>query len=84
MITIDELQKCKTYLDGLRLIGINYITKSSKEKLFNVCKSLNFDFESHVKIQKEANIKICKYCGQKLKKGQKSFCSRSCSAKYYN
>lgn len=53
MLTVDELQKCKTYIDGLRLIGLNYITQASKEKLFNECKMLNFDFESHIQKQKQ-------------------------------
>ena len=82
MVTIEELEKCKTYVDGLRLIGINYNTSASKQKLYNICKRLNFDFDLH--IQKQKHIRVCKNCGKILKKGQKKFCSCSCSATYNN
>ena len=95
MLSVENLQKCHTYSEALKLIGIGYNTKASKEKLFKICHELGFDFENHllaIKKSKQENINkhYCLNCGKEIdiildpNKKNRKFCSRSCATSYTN
>ena len=70
---------CSTKTEVYQRFGIsdNTLGKGYVEK---IAAEIGFDFS----IYKERKKRYCLFCGKELKKGQKKFCSSSCSAKYFN
>ena len=86
MKTVFMFENCKSYQEAIRIVfGKNYITTQLKEKLIRYCKeTLGVDICSVIEENKKPKILYCKNCGKELSRGQKLFCSHSCSAAYNN
>lgn len=80
---LEILEGCNTLNDICRKIfaKANY---TNREKVKKILSENGIDWEKWLLERKEEKLGVCIVCGKQLKRGQKKFCSSSCSAKYNN
>ena len=83
-VIIEQIKKCTSYSEVARIVlGIDYYNGSVKEKVINICEKNGIDISKVIAANKNKK-NCCLQCGRELKRGQKKFCSLSCSATYNN
>lgn len=75
------LENVKSKSDIAKRFGYNYYNGNIGKEIEFKLKKVGLTFES---VLPKKEIKRCQCCGNSLKRGQKKFCSTSCSAKVTN
>lgn len=83
-LDIEKIKQCASYSEAAHVIlGVDYYNGKIKQKIISFCEDIGVDIAAIIKQNREKDA-YCLLCGNKLKKGQKKFCSSSCAASYNN